>query len=107
MSVENKNKIDNEIRRKMPQFLYGELLDIKIRFTKTGFLNFQRQIYMRPLYYDKVDGEELTYIFHCTEMQAKNYFIKFLNQIEVLAPTTLRQYFSDSYKNSFLVYNPK
>ena len=107
LSQEKKDNIEHELMSKLPQFMAGDLMDIKIRFTKKGYENFNRLLYLRPNNYTKVDNEELTYIFRCTEVQAMNYFLKFVRDVEVLEPKYLRDKFINRYKDALAVYEEK
>ncbi|MBE5738724.1 MAG: WYL domain-containing protein [Clostridiales bacterium] len=104
LSQEKKDCIEKELREKTPQFMAGDLIDVKIRFTKKGYENYNRLLYLRPNNYTKVDGEDLTYVFHCTEMQCMSYFLKFVRDAEILEPLYLRNKFKDRYKNALEVY---
>ena len=97
LSKQEKDDIEKALVEKKPQFMVGDLEDIKVKFTKNGFENFGRQLHLRPQFYDKVEGEDLVYVFHCTEQQAKNYFFKFASDVEILEPASLRAWFKNKY----------
>lgn len=97
LSKADKDDIEKALVEKKPQFMVGDLEDIKVRFTKSGFENFGRQLHLRPQFCDKVEGEDLVYVFHCTEQQAKNYFFKFASDVEILEPASLRAWFKNKY----------
>ena len=101
---DDKKAIDDMIAQKEPQFLVGEVLDIKVRFTKRGEESFQRQLYLRPQTYQKVEGEEYTYIFKCTEIQAINYFFKFEREALILSPKSTREKFMEKYRLAYEKY---
>ena len=107
ISISDKEAIEKMISEKEVQFLTGDLMDFKIRFTEKGLEAFSRQLYMRPRIYESVPGEPNTFIFHCTEIQVINYFIKLGRDVEVLEPETTRQKFVDRYRDALMVYNPK
>ena len=96
--------IDQMIIEKEPQFLVGEVIELKVKFTDKGVENFNRQLYMRPLDFDKVEGEDNTYVFRCTEIQAINYFFKFARDAEVLAPESTREKFVQRYRDAYMLY---
>ena len=102
LSKSSKDLVDKELLSKTPQFLAGELIDIKIIFNEKGLESFARQIYMRPSSFDKVD--KYTYVFHCTEFQAMNYFFKFGRDIEVVAPLSLRENIKNRYFEAWKNY---
>ena len=104
LSQEKKDDIEQELMSKLPQFMAGDLIDVKIKFTKKGYESYNRLLYLRPNNYTKVDNEELTYIFHCSEVQAMNYFLKFCRDVEVLEPEYLREKFIQRYKSALAVY---
>jgi predicted DNA-binding transcriptional regulator YafY len=104
LSQEKKDNIENELITKLPQFMAGDLIDVKIRFTKKGLEQYNRLLNIRPNNYTKVKNENLTYIFHCTEFQAMTYFLKFVKEIEILEPLYLREKFIARYKEALAVY---
>lgn len=104
LSQEKKDIIENELITKLPQFMAGDIIDVKIRFTKKGLEQYNRLLYLRPNNYTKIKDEDMTYIFHCTEVQAMNYFLKFVREIELLEPTYLREKFIMRYKDALAVY---
>ena len=104
ISKENVEKIENELITKKPQFMAGDVIDVKIRFTEKGIESLNRQLYMRPQFYEKVSGEDNIYIFKCTEVQAMNYFFKFARDVEVLEPESLRIKFIKRYSSSLRNY---
>lgn len=107
LSQDKKDEIEEEIILKLPQFMAGDLIDVKVRFTNYGYENYNRLLYLRPNYYTKVENEELTFIFHCTEVQAMNYFLKFVRDVEILEPDYLREKFITRYKEALSIYEDK
>ena len=108
ISETNKKKIDMQLLKKMPQFLVGDLIDVKVRLTKKGYENYCRQPYLRPNLYDRVgDDSELIFVFHCTEIQAINYFLKFGRDVEILDPLTLREKFIERYRTALEAYKAR
>ena len=104
ISKADQNAIEKMIAEKGPQFLAGEVIEIKVKFTDKGIENFHSQLYMRPSDYEKADGEENTYIFMCTEFQALNYFFKFGRDAEILSPQNTRDKFIKRYKDAYEQY---
>ena len=104
INKQQKDQIEEYMISKNPQFMSGELIDIKARLTPKGEFKFKTQLYMRPNNYEKVD-EDGVYIFHCTNRQAINYFIKFGNDIEILEPDYLRRSFKRFYELAAAIYN--
>lgn len=103
LSIAEKAKLEEEIHRKTPQFMAGEVVDIKVAFTSKGLEDFERVVYLRPAKYEKID--EKTYVFHCTELQARNYFFKFGMDAVILEPISLREKFKLKYQSAFDAYN--
>ena len=102
ISKEKRAEIEQTIKDKGVQFMTGDLTDITVRFTQKGFDDFNRQIYMRPQDYDKID--RLTYVFHCTEFQAISYFFKFGMNAQILEPTELRETMRKRYEYALKAY---
>lgn len=101
LSEAQKVEIEKEIAEKGIQFLAGDLVVIRIKFTKKGLDLFNRQIYMRPPY--KKESQDV-YVFTCTERQAINYFFKFGIDAQVLEPQSLRERFAKSYQLALSQY---
>ncbi len=104
ISKDKREQIEKELLLKTPQFMKGDLLNVKVRFTKKGYENYSRFLYLRPNDCTKVEGEELTYLFHCTELQAISYFVKFLRDAEILEPLYLREKFKERYRDAYSLY---
>ena len=104
ISKDKKIEIEKELLSKLPQFMAGDIINVKIKFTKKGYEQYNRLLYLRPNHYSKVEGEDLTYIFECTEVQAINYFLKFGRDVEVIEPKSLRNKFINRYKSALAVY---
>lgn len=103
ISKAHKDEIDKTIIKKNLQFLVGDLIDIEIKFTKKGIEAYNRQLYMRPQYVQKIDID--TYMFKCSEVQAMNYFFKFGKNAKIIAPLDLREKFVRRYQESLDAYN--
>lgn len=103
ISKEKKLEIEKTIKEKGVQFMAGELADITVTFTIKGFDDFNRQSYMRPQFYDKVDKN--TYIFHCTEFQAISYFFKFGMDAQIIEPIELRNKMKSRYETALNAYS--
>lgn len=102
ISKEKKLEIEKTIKEKGVQFMAGDLTDITVLFTDKGFDDFNRQSYMRPRFYDKIDKN--TYIFHCTEFQAINYFLKFGMDAQIIEPPELRNTMKLRYETALNAY---
>ena len=104
ISKADRESIDRMMAEKEPQFILGETVELKVRFTPLGLESFNRRLHMRPSVYSKVEGEENTYMIRCTEMHAFNYFFVFGRDVEILAPETIRQKFIQSYRDAYMQY---
>lgn len=104
ISKENKDKIDEELIHKKAQFMLGDIIDVKVRFTRKGLESFKRQLYLRPQFYEKSKEDECVYDFKCTEVQAINYFFKFTRDVEILEPEDLREKFIKRYSEALANY---
>ena len=100
ISKENKDKIEDELIHKKAQFMVGDIIDVKVRFTRKGIESFKRQLYLRPQFYEKSKTEDCVYTFKCTEVQAINYFFKFARDVEVLEPQVFREKFIKRYSEA-------
>ena len=104
ISKADRDAIDKMIAEKEPQFLVGSIIELKAKFTDKGLEIFNRQLYMRPTDFEKVEGEENTYIFRCTELQAINYFFKIGRDVEILSPKKTRKKFINRYRDAYMQY---
>lgn len=104
ISKADREAIDEMIVEKELQFLVGDIIELKVRFTDKGLESFNRQFYMRPTDFKNVEGEKNTYIFRCTEMQAIIYFFKFARDAEILAPAVTREKFIQRYHEAYMQY---
>lgn len=102
ISKDDKEKIEEKIQKNTVQFLAGEILDIKVKFTNKGLELFHNQLYMRPNDYEKIDDN--TYVFHCTSIQAMNYFFKIGKHVEIISPIEVRDNFIRRYKEALNKY---
>ena len=104
ISQEKESELEDMINKKDPMFISGDILDIKVRFTKKGLESLKRQIHMRPRVYEVDENDKYLYTFHCTEVQAMNYFFKFGWDANILEPQELRDKFILRYERSFKSY---
>lgn len=95
ISKASKTVIDREILKKTPQYMLGDVVDVKVKFKPSGVVKLKNRVYMRPAIYEKLSDD--TYVFHCTMMQATNYFFKFGSDAVVLEPKELRDQFVKWY----------
>ena len=107
LTKEDKKHIEQELQKKGVQFLsYADNPTIKIRLTPHGKQMYHNSTHLRPPYDAELSKDDI-YVFHCTEFQARFYFVKFGEHAEVLEPKELREKFKTIYAKAFNVYNKK
>ncbi len=102
LSQQKIEEIQKEVQKKTTQYMSGDLVDIEVVFTKKGLELFERQIYLRPSSYQKIDA--YSYVFHCTELQAIHYFFKFGKDACIVSPKSLHDRFQHYYKEALAAY---
>ena len=102
ISREDQTDIDEQIAERSPQFFSSDVIDVKVRFKKSGMMKMFKTKYMRPTKYEKLD--DTTYLFHCTRRQAEEYFFRFGSDIQILEPMDLRKKFIGWYKYAYVRY---
>ena len=102
ISKDNVKNIETAILNNGVQFLTSDLVELKVKFSDKGIEDFNRQIYMRPNRFEKIDDN--VYLFKCSEIQAINYFFKFGKNIEILEPISLRDKFIRRYSKALEIY---
>lgn len=105
ISKDRRDEIEKTMREKGVQFMSGDLMDITVKFTDKGLDDFNRQSYMRPRSFDKVDNAKNTYVFYCTMFQAFNYFFKLGAEAQILSPTSLRDAMRNRFEEAANAYN--
>lgn len=79
----------NGVKNNFDPFLsYGQI--VKAKLTELGKNIYERNITHRPRLL-KQDGD--IYEFECSEIRAKLYFTQFLGEVEILEPSSLREWF--------------
>ena len=89
ISKDDRLKIEKALQERGVQFMAGDIIDVTVAFTPKGYDAFNRQSYMRPQSYHKLN--DLTYVFHCTEFQALSYFFKLGKDACILKPERLHE----------------
>lgn len=74
---------------------------VVVRFSKEGIKMFEMLKTYRP---QLIDNNEMIYKFRCSNLQAKRYFSCFWNEVEILEPKELRQWFKDKATKVFENY---
>ena len=80
----------------------GEIIDVTVAFTPKGYDDFNRQSYMRPQSYDKLNN--LTYVFHCTEFQALSYFFRLGKDACIIKPEKLHSELQNRFASALDTY---
>lgn len=97
----NFNTIDQLIKERSIALINGELKSYKVKLTSDGINTYNKTLNMRP----KVKFiENDIYTFDSTDFQMINYFIKFGENVEILEPIELRDYFIIHYKKALSIY---
>lgn len=86
-----------------PNYLLGKEELIKVRLTQNGIVLYRRQLPGRP---DLAAIEENNiYVFNCSAYQARQYFLSFGKEAEILSPESLRKEFQNTYAEALQVYS--
>ncbi len=101
LSVDEKRQIERRLQAVGVQYLVGEQDFVKIRLTPSGVRLFLQKSYMRPI---PESVEDDVYLFHCSSLQIRNYFLSFGKEAQVLEPESLREEFLAFYKEAVLIY---
>lgn len=102
--IHNKDAIamTQAIQAKGVMYLLADTTDeIVVKFSNHGIRLYERLLHMRPNVFE-VDGN--IYKFNCSIEQAKTYFFKYGKDAEILAPLSLREYFSNGYIDAYNNY---
>ncbi|SJZ37986.1 WYL domain-containing protein [Cetobacterium ceti] len=75
---------------------------IKVKLSETGQKMFRDLKVNRPKVIKK---DKDVYELQCSEEKAKRYFTYFLDEVEILEPLVLREWFKEKYKKAVEVYN--
>ena len=86
------------------QFLIGKEERLIVKMNDKGKEKYNRLRHLRPKYARK-DGD--IFEFNCTEAQAKFYFYKFGEDVEIISPQSLRNEFINSYEQAVKLYEHK
>jgi hypothetical protein len=102
ITEKEKRELDQMILKKGVPFLLGDIKSVKIRLSEAGEKAYRRQLHLRPVYDDILEGG--VYVFHCSERQIINYFIKFGKDALILEPSGLKKLFQKFYSDSYQAY---
>ena len=102
ISKESRLEIEKALRERGVQFMAGEIIDVTVAFTPKGYDDFNRQSYMRPQSYDKLN--DLTYVFHCTEFQALSYFFRLGKDACIISPDRLHTEMLNRFASALATY---
>ena len=103
LSHQKIEEINKEISEKSLPYMAGDLISVEVAFTAKGLELFDRQLYLRPAAFEKIDAS--TYVFHCTELQAIHYFFKFGRDAFIQKPQYLQEKFKSYYREAFEAYS--
>ncbi len=101
LTLEERRLVDKQLQQSGVQYLVGTRDQIKVRLTPAGRRVFLQRSYMRPVPED-IRGD--VYRFNCTPMQARNYFLSFGKEAEILEPASLRKEFMKIYREAAKLY---
>lgn len=102
LSAAEKKEIRQKISSNTVDFLIGEEEEIIVRLSKIGEKIYRNTLFLRPFLH-QID-ESGYHHFHCTRMQARQYFIRFGAEAEIISPTDLREEFADMYRKALDLY---
>lgn len=81
------------MKRNGVQFSIDKNTEFKIQFTKDGLERYNTFNYLeKPVALDKSDEETRIFYFDCSDMQFRNYFANFYDEMEVLEPKEMREH---------------
>ena len=81
------------MKRNGVQFTINHNTEFKIQFTEDGLKRYNNLNYLeKPVALDKSDEETRIFYFDCSDMQFKNYFANFYDEMEVLEPKEMREH---------------
>ena len=103
LSAAEKKEIRQKINSNTVAFLIGEEEEIVVRLSNTGAKMYKNTLFLRPVLH-QID-EYGCYHFRCTRMQARQYFIRFGAEAEIISPADLRKEFADIYRRATKVYS--
>jgi hypothetical protein len=103
ITKQQKRELDSLLIKKGAPFLVGEVKSIKVKLTEAGKTYYRQQLHLRPSYGEILDNN--IYVFHCSERQIKNYFIKFGKDALVIEPVTLKEYFLNFFLDACHAYS--
>lgn len=101
-------RLEAEIRRKDIEFLSSpesssdSSSDIRVQLTENGEDLYRRILYRRPRYVRKLPDH--IYIFHCSQFQARSYFIRFGADAKILEPPSFAKEIQAYYKAALEQY---
>lgn len=76
-----------------PYLSYGN--KVKIKLNDKGLKQFEKFIINKPKVLEK---EENIYVLECSDFKAKLYFPQFMENVEILEPIELREWFKNKFK---------
>lgn len=97
-------RLESEIRRKDIEFLSSpeSPSEIRVQLTENGEDLYRRILYRRPRYVRKEPDH--IYVFHCSQFQARSYFIRFGADAKILAPPSFAREIQAYFKAALEQY---
>ena len=102
LSKAEKKELDEKIARQRVQFLVGGREEYVLHFTKNGKNLLKAIQYMKPSvsFIDENDN----YHFECPKFQLFQYFSRFGEHAQIVAPASVRDEFKNWYKRAYEAY---
>lgn len=97
------NMLNEQIKNRGVQFASANEVDIKIQLTQKGITNYNSRLHLRPKYIEILPNN--IYVFRCTEIQVKFYFMNFGEDAKILEPESLAVNFKEFYSNAYKTYS--
>lgn len=81
------------MKRNGAQFTINHNTEFKIQFTEKGLERYNTLNYLeKPVALDKSNEKTRIFYFDCSDMQFRNYFANFYDEMEVLEPKEMREH---------------
>ena len=103
LSKSERQKIEDKTADRDVQFLLGHKEDCVVELNEDGQRYFRRTQYMKPLL-KQIDAEG-RYHFDCSAEQLFQYFYKFGDRADVIAPESVRKRLREEYRRGFEKYS--
>lgn len=100
------DSLEEKIRECGTAYIISNVVEVKVLLSEEGEKTYAKKQTGRPDHIHKQHYNEqwTMYYFHCTEYQAKNYFLPFGEHAVVTAPESLAKEMADSYRKALKNY---